>query len=379
MGAEFLFKSSAERLSAPARRELPLVVHDALSSPGQRLDASTRSVMESRFDYDFSGVRVHADSRAAQSAQAVGALSYTVGRDVFFDAGQYSPHTSRGRGLLAHELAHVVQQGESAPSSTDGLTVAEPDSAEERLADVSARAAARGEPQPAAARFGRRVMRATRTFSLTFDDGPHVAELGKGINRTEHVLDVLKNQGIKAGFFIQTGVSFRGANKIGKALVARMNAEGHTIGIHTGGTADHEDHTAAQKAGRLESELGAAKKYVQEQTGKAATLVRPPHGTSDEAVLATYKKMGLTNVLWDMDGDQGKDLGLDALKGRVSSEMLNVQKRGWKPTTPSPNVVVLYHDIQKGTSENIGALIDHIKATTKDISEKKDSATFAAP
>lgn len=93
----------------------PDSVHQVLASSGRPLDAATRSFMEPRFGQDFSHVRVHTDSRAHDSARAVGAMAYTVGRDVIFGAGQYAPGTGDGRRLLAHELAHVVQQGGSAP------------------------------------------------------------------------------------------------------------------------------------------------------------------------------------------------------------------------------------------------------------------------
>lgn len=148
---------------------VPPIVHEVLRSPGQPLDAETRAYFEPRFGhdftqvriytasqpvqpagltlskvhdpaeteaervadsiqssvppkqatvplYDFSQVRIHADKRAAESAQAVDALAYTIGRDVVFGAGQYAPRTSEGRKLLAHELAHVVQQTRGAGS-----------------------------------------------------------------------------------------------------------------------------------------------------------------------------------------------------------------------------------------------------------------------
>jgi len=88
----------------------PTIVHDALRSPGQPLDASTRAFFEPRFEHDFSSVRVHTDETAAASAKAVNATAYTVGRDLVFGAGQYSPATSEGRKLVAHELTHVLQQ-----------------------------------------------------------------------------------------------------------------------------------------------------------------------------------------------------------------------------------------------------------------------------
>lgn len=59
---------------------------------------------------DFSGVRIHTDAHAAESAQAVGAHAYTVGNHIVFGAGQFAPGTSAGRCLLAHELTHVMQQ-----------------------------------------------------------------------------------------------------------------------------------------------------------------------------------------------------------------------------------------------------------------------------
>lgn len=89
----------------------PSVVHEALRSPGEPLDSATRTFMETRFGEDFSRVRVHADAEAGESSRAMNALAYTVGRDVVFGAGEYAPQTPSGRRLLAHELAHVVQQG----------------------------------------------------------------------------------------------------------------------------------------------------------------------------------------------------------------------------------------------------------------------------
>jgi hypothetical protein len=96
---------------------MPASVQQVVSSPGNQLDVTTRSLMESRLGCDFAGVRVHSNGGAAESALAVGAAAYTVGQHVVFGAGQYSPHTPSGRGLLAHELAHVVQQSGASPSS----------------------------------------------------------------------------------------------------------------------------------------------------------------------------------------------------------------------------------------------------------------------
>jgi hypothetical protein len=146
----------------------PPIVHEALRSPGQPLDLDTRAFMEPRIGHDFSrmqirppesrsapagltigaphdrseknaeamaqsitqmtpapsdarfdlsDVRVHTDARAASAARSINAYAYTVGRDIVFNEGQYSPHSGSGVRLLAHELTHVAQQGAMAQPS----------------------------------------------------------------------------------------------------------------------------------------------------------------------------------------------------------------------------------------------------------------------
>jgi hypothetical protein len=89
---------------------VPASVDQALAGPGRPLEPTLRQDMESRFGHDFSRVRVHSGAPAEQSAQDVEASAYTVGYNIVFGAGQFQPGSSIGRGLLAHELTHVVQQ-----------------------------------------------------------------------------------------------------------------------------------------------------------------------------------------------------------------------------------------------------------------------------
>jgi len=96
--------------------------------------------MEPRFGHDFTNVRVHSDPSAAESARAVGALAYTVGRDVVFGSGQYAPQVGRGRELLAHELAHVVQQASTLGTAPSSLEIGGAHSAPEQEAQAAARA-----------------------------------------------------------------------------------------------------------------------------------------------------------------------------------------------------------------------------------------------
>lgn len=97
----------------------PPIVHRALASPGQPLDAQTRAFMEPRFGRDLSHIRLHTDAVSTESARAVGALAYTVGHHIAFGAGAYDPASASGRNLLAHELAHTVQQSDVGAASLD--------------------------------------------------------------------------------------------------------------------------------------------------------------------------------------------------------------------------------------------------------------------
>jgi hypothetical protein len=100
---------------------VPDMVNGVMTGPGQPLDASVRAFMEPRFGHEFSGVRVHADAKAAESARAVNAFAYTLGGDIVFDDGQYAPETDTGRALLAHELVHVIQQSSDGGDSRSQL------------------------------------------------------------------------------------------------------------------------------------------------------------------------------------------------------------------------------------------------------------------
>ena len=88
----------------------PPVVQEVLRSPGQPLDAPTRAYFEPRFGRDLSSVRVHTGAPANAAAQLIGARAYTLGSNIAFAPGEFQPSSEAGRALIAHELAHVVQQ-----------------------------------------------------------------------------------------------------------------------------------------------------------------------------------------------------------------------------------------------------------------------------
>lgn len=130
----------------------PPIVHQVLNTSGEALGGSTRTFFEQRFGVEFSGVRVHSDARAAESARAVNANAYAVGNRIVFAKDRYQPHGSEGRRLLAHELAHTVQQGLT--SSTGALRIGGSDDAFEHQAETVAERVAVG-PLPAASPINR--------------------------------------------------------------------------------------------------------------------------------------------------------------------------------------------------------------------------------
>ncbi|MBB2496657.1 eCIS core domain-containing protein [Aquipseudomonas ullengensis] len=160
-------QSLQRRASGTPAAAIPASVDQVLASPGRPLDSATRQFMESRFQADFAGVRIHDDAAAAQSARDVQAQAYTVGQNIAFDSGQYRPDSPGGRFLLAHELAHTLQQqglqrSGSAPISDYGSDY-------QRLemdADRAATAVLSGQPVPSVAHAGGvRLSRATGSAS----------------------------------------------------------------------------------------------------------------------------------------------------------------------------------------------------------------------
>jgi hypothetical protein len=104
------------------------IVEKTINAPGQPLTPAIRAEMEARFGQDFGNVRIHIGGDAAASARAINARAYTVGSNIAFASGQYAPDAAPGRQLLAHELAHVVQQDRGGPepnlSSSSALEAA---------------------------------------------------------------------------------------------------------------------------------------------------------------------------------------------------------------------------------------------------------------
>ena len=140
------------------------LTQDVLRSPGRPLPAPARELFEPYFGHDFSRVRVHSDTDAAASARGLGAHAYAVGDDNVFGAGEFAPTTETGKRILAHELAHVVQQAGS--PRVEPLDLGAPSDNAERAAE----AAAAGRPERVTAASDRATVR-----RLSFGSGvpPH--------------------------------------------------------------------------------------------------------------------------------------------------------------------------------------------------------------
>ena len=108
----FTTKRASEKQHQPSTvsKEMEADIN-AVRGSGQPLPDSVRSSLEPQLGHDFSQVHIHTDAEADKLSQQLGAKAFTTGNDVFFREGAYQPGSDSGRGLIAHELTHVVQQG----------------------------------------------------------------------------------------------------------------------------------------------------------------------------------------------------------------------------------------------------------------------------
>src|SRR6266545_2269080 len=105
---------------------LPREQPTGVDSPGRPLDMPVRRALEAGYRTDLSGVRIHTDEAAAGAAHSLGAKAFAVGNEIWFGRGQYRPRRQQGRYLLAHEVAHTIQQRGLQRTWTDPLRVGAP-------------------------------------------------------------------------------------------------------------------------------------------------------------------------------------------------------------------------------------------------------------
>ena len=162
----------------------PPQVNRILSTPGQQLNPNTRHLMERRFGADFSRVRIHSGASAAQSARMMAANAYTMGQNIVFGEGQYAPNSPRGQRLLAHELAHTIQQ-RGLQRSPIGSLLSTDDRSLETEADLAATAIATGTRLPSLRRAHRPVVQCqsspTSTYNIQLTYPPNHTERHDGL------------------------------------------------------------------------------------------------------------------------------------------------------------------------------------------------------
>ena len=144
-------RRAAETTTAPIADAATAVSHATERSSSTPLPTATRTKLESSYGADLGQVKVHTDTAASAAAHAVHAHAFTTGQDIYFRAGQYNPGTAGGDKLLAHEVAHTVQQGPSGDTvarqaESPNLQISEPGDRVEREAEAAADRAVRGQP-----------------------------------------------------------------------------------------------------------------------------------------------------------------------------------------------------------------------------------------
>lgn len=176
----------------------------------------------------------------------------------------------------------------------------------------------------------------TRSVTLTFDDGPNAS-------LTAQLLETLRAENIKAGFFV-LGSLVR--TNPGKALIRQAFEAGHRIGNHS---YLHRDLTRLSIA-QIRDELRRTRDLICDVTTNDCSLFRPPYGAQNERVRSVVAELGLHTVLWNVDT---RDWQLRDNRW-VNTGIAQIRSRN--------NSVVLMHDIHRTTVERVPAFITRIRA-----------------
>jgi len=292
--------------ASPVADEAPTAMGG--SGEGAPLDAETRSFMESRFERDFSDVRVHTDARAAEAAKSIKAQAFTTGRDVYFGTGQYTPGTDAGRRLLAHELTHVVQQssGAVAPGAAK-LVIDTPGDPLEQEADRAVDAITNGRPpmilgQSSSALIHRKEGEAEppagATFEIPPEKGKDAEALYKSVLAQKKVLTVrgdrdaepdeagepLFQTWLKQKGLTKEEMTFVDANRPKRTKEAEKRCTvDHIVDWALGGSGDDANNLILMEGGRNSGAGGRA--AAQYRNASAFTAVRMATPQPDDACM----------------------------------------------------------------------------------------------
>lgn len=207
---------------------------------------------------------------------------------------------------------------------------------------------------------------ASARILLTFDDGPHGGALGRD-NRTEKVLNALRQRGATAAFFIQTHVPYRLASPDGRRIASRAHSEGHVLAVHTGSLADHRCHKwrCTQPAdipgadNGLDADMIRARTAIKDITGADPQFVRATYGYTDRNCMSVYRKNKLKHVYWDIvSGDDAKLASRDSICAALHTDTRDL-------AAADADLIYLLHDISGATSEHLAEFLDVIAAAVR--------------
>lgn len=179
---------------------------------------------------------------------------------------------------------------------------------------------------------------------LTFDDGPHPPE-------TERVLDVLRERGARATFFL-IGSKVSG----NEAVLRRMLEEGHALGLHT---YSHAGTFPLQSFDKMLADVNEGKRAVESVAGKKISLFRPPFGVTNPTIAKVVRTLGLQTVGWDV-----RSFDTMFCKSSDHDWYVPVVERIMKQVRPGS--VILLHDRLDGASELLAILLDRLTASGYD-------------
>jgi hypothetical protein len=260
---------------------------------GRGLDGGSRSQLEGYFGADLAGVRVHADAKSDALCRSINAEAFTSGRDVFFSAGSYQPGTASGDHLLAHELTHVVQQGQAPVSARFARRAAE-GAVFRKGAPTSAQTDARQEAQKKAA----------------MDKAAHVREQGRQHTPDASVVATGKGvaEGVKGG---------KGVKDTFNAMNAGFNAKGGSP-MDTMGNGN-SFYSTTPVAGASGQQVGAQQKL----NGKDAAM---GVGTLALDVATLVKSIHTLYSTWDdATPQQRRDAAIEAFKQALTTTKSSVE------------------------------------------------------
>jgi hypothetical protein len=302
----------------------------SLSGRGDPLPRSVRSFMEPRFNADFSAIRVHTDAHAHELARAVSAQAFTVGRNVVFGAGHYSPETETGKRLLAHELTHTIQQRgatEKISRSPDSLSLnSDFECAASELHPNS-------EPLPA-----RTWLRCYRRGNIRLDTEGVFRWVNTGEMFTEErLIEWAMNQSTSQATMvaqIRNSHAFSGNTEIREHAARTLTLATQQVPLEER-RQEREDEHLAQKEAERQKQVAAERARARQKERDRHSGWIAGDGTINRPTLATPRSPhqdrsgGVTFQTYDYDGElkTQKFPNTDAYASSVREQLEALQKR----------------------------------------------------